>query len=154
MRTGGEKMIKLNTFTLEEYSAFNKDHRKLVNTLKEDVLTRKNISKDLIGYIDKLEKKALDYNDDLVGAYAAYLNRSEENVLIGLCGVDRNHSRYTSFISLLNQYRNENLDLLLEDQLEEYLTYDKGLMKIGEETYSINNTPVKKRTLKPNKNER
>lgn len=145
-------MIKLNTFTLEKFSSGNREHRRIVNELSEDVFTRKNISKDLNGFIKKLEEKSKEYNNDLIGAYVASLNRSDENVPVGICGVDMNDYRFNSFLSLLEKYRDECLDFILEDQFEEYLMLEQGLKKVESETfvkadaYAKAETPVKKRT--------
>ena len=144
-------MIELNTFTLEKYSGINKEHREVINTLQEDVLTRNTISRDLNGFVEKLEEKSKDLNEDLIGTYIAY----KSEIARGICGVDKNGSRYETFQSILPEYRSEGFDFMLEDQFEEYLTYDLGLNKIGRESYTKVETPVKKRTLNTNnKNKR
>ena len=143
-------MIELNTFKLEKYSGSNREHRQVVNSLQEDVLTRNTISRDLGGFIEKLEEKSKDFNEDFIGTYIAY----KSDIARGICGVDRNGSRYSTFLSMLEEYRGEGLEFMLEDQFEEYLTYELGLNKIGEETFVQSvKTPVKKRTLN-NKNKR
>ncbi len=142
-------MIELNTFTLEKYSGTNREHREVINTLQEDVFTRNTISRDLNGFVQKLEEKAKDYNEELIGTYIAY----KSEIARGICGVDKNGSRYSTFQSILKEYRDEGFDYMLEDQFEEYLTYELGLKKIGEETYTQVETPVKMRTLN-NKNKR
>lgn len=143
-------MIELNTFKLEEYSGINKEHREVINTLQEDVYTRNTISRDLYGFIEKLEEKSKDLNEDLIGTYIAY----KSDIARGICGIDKNGSRYETFQSILPEYRSEGFDFMLEDQFEEYLTYDVGLKKIGRESYTQVETSVKKRTLNNNKNKR
>ena len=151
MRTGGEEMIELNTFSLEKYSGAKKEHREVINSLKEDVYTRNTISRDLNGFIEKIEEKSKDNNDNLLGTYVAY----KSEIARGICGIDKNGSRYETFQSILPEYRGEGFDFMLEDQFEEYLTYEVGLKKIGKESFIKEETPVKKRTLKQdNKNQR
>ena len=144
-------MIELNTFSLEKYSGKKREHREVINSLQEDVYTRNTISRDLNGFVEKLERKCKDNNDDLIGTYIAY----KSEIARGICGIDKNGSSYESFQSILPEYRDEGFDFMLEDQFEEYLTYEVGLKKIGKESYVKEETPVKKRTLKQdNKNKR
>ena len=140
-------MIKLNVFTLERLSNYNKDHRKMVNELKEDVGVRRYISTNLEGYIESLEEKSKDKNDNLIGMNVAYLNRKDGNIPVGLIGLDKFDSKYSIVYTLLEKYRGENLGLILLQDYAYHLVDDLGIERVYEyidknNTNSINDSKI------------
>ena len=140
-------MIKLNVFTLERLSNYNKDHRKMVNELKEDVGVRRYISTNLEGYIESLEEKSKDKNDNLIGMNVAYLNRKDGNIPVGLIGLDKFDSKYSIVYALLEKYRGENLGLILLQDYAYHLVDDLGIERVYEyidknNTNSINDSKI------------
>ena len=125
-------MIKLNVFTLERLSNYNKGHRKMVNELKEDVGVRRYISTNLEGYIESLEEKSKDKNDNLIGMNVAYLNRKDGNIPVGLIGLDKFDSKYSIVYALLEKYRGENLGLILLQDYAYHLVDDLGIERVYE----------------------
>ncbi|MBQ7240546.1 MAG: hypothetical protein IJS56_03805 [Bacilli bacterium] len=135
-------MIKLNTVSVEKYSGLEREHRRVKDRLKEDVYTRRNISRDLDSYIEKLEDKSSEQKDNLIGMNVAYLNRESGNIPVGLIGIDKNDYRYSLVCSLLEEYRNQGIDLMLIQQYAYYLIDELGIDALYEDINKLDNEAV------------
>jgi RimJ/RimL family protein N-acetyltransferase len=122
-------MINLNTFILEEYKSFNKEHSALVKLMEEDARVRRYIYKDLEEFINGLFEKKKNLNDPYINWYVAYLKR-EEKVPVGMIGLDYRDHKYFVDYCLLPKARGENIGLMLAQQYSYYLVDDLGLDKI------------------------
>ena len=140
-------MIKLNTFSVEKFSDLDREHRRIKNILKEDVYSRNHISRDLDGYIDKLDEKSLEQKDNLIGMNVAYLNRSDENIPVGLIGIDKTDYRYSLVCSLLEEFRGENIDLSLIQQFAYYLVDEVGINALYEDVDKKDSTEVENASI-------
>ena len=115
--------MKLNTVSVEKYSGLEREHRRVKDILKEDVYTRSNISRDLDSYIEKLEDKSSEEKDNLIG-------------------IDKNDYRYSLVCSLLEEYRNQGIDLMLIQQYAYYLIDELGIDALYEDINRLDSEAV------------